>query len=200
MKDVLVDGETIRINYIASFSNRRVSNGDVLLLHGARFTAETWKDVGTLVALAEAGFNAIAIDLPGHGKSPYSTVTSNDDLMLAIISAFELTKPTLISPSMSGKYSLSLLQIHPSAISRFIPVAPVFFDGFNPSKLPSGMPTLVVWGSEDLPGEERSKILLGAMKNSEPFKIPGAEHACYLEEEDAKVFNTGVVHFLSKIL
>lgn len=41
----------------------------VLLLHGARYTSSTWVDLGTLTALANAGYRAVAVDLPAHGSS-----------------------------------------------------------------------------------------------------------------------------------
>ena len=36
----------------------------VILLHGMKFQAETWRELGTLEYLAEAGFHVLGIDLP----------------------------------------------------------------------------------------------------------------------------------------
>jgi pimeloyl-ACP methyl ester carboxylesterase len=38
----------------------------VILLHGSSFDAEPWSEIGTMRALAEAGYLAYAIDLPAH--------------------------------------------------------------------------------------------------------------------------------------
>ncbi len=91
--------------------------GEILLLHGERYTSSTWFDLGTLQVekkqrtlmmrirhfphlflflqkvLAAAGFRAVAIDLPGHGKS-HSRIDheSDADFMLSVLDELKLTR------------------------------------------------------------------------------------------------------------
>ena len=48
-----------------------------MLTHGAAYDSSTWEKTNTLKALSDAGYKAIAVDLPGFGKStkPQSKVT-----------------------------------------------------------------------------------------------------------------------------
>ena len=40
----------------------------VLVLHGAAFSSETWTKLGTLQLLASFGHRAVALDLPGRAS------------------------------------------------------------------------------------------------------------------------------------
>ena len=41
----------------------------MLLLHGARFSSDTWRKLGTIDKLTDAGYYVVALDLPGFGRS-----------------------------------------------------------------------------------------------------------------------------------
>src|SRR4051812_4095189 len=79
----------------------------VVLLHGASFTAETWKEIGTLAALVRAGYMAYAIDLPGHGKSSPSLGAPRTWLRV-LLDLMKIEQPVVVSPSMSGRFALPL--------------------------------------------------------------------------------------------
>src|SRR4051794_36923709 len=80
----------------------------VLFLHGASFSSQTWQELGTLAFLAQHGYRVVAIDLPGFGQSE-SVELPPLDFLLAFLEYLSLDKPILVSPSLSGMYSLPLV-------------------------------------------------------------------------------------------
>ncbi|XP_021567888.1 protein ABHD14B isoform X1 [Carlito syrichta] len=106
----------------------------VLLLHGIRFSSETWQNLGTLQRLAQAGYRTVAIDLPGLGRSkeaaapvPIGELVPGT-FLAAVVDALELGPPVVISPSLSGMYSLPFLTAPGSQLRGYVPVAPICTD------------------------------------------------------------------------
>jgi abhydrolase domain-containing protein 14 len=75
---VTIDGAKVHFLIAGPHGGRPVD-----LLHGARFSAETWRQIANLQTLADAGYRAYAIDLPGYdGSEPI--VGSSDCWLLAL--------------------------------------------------------------------------------------------------------------------
>ncbi|PSP18289.1 MAG: alpha/beta hydrolase [Cyanobacteria bacterium QS_8_64_29] len=168
----------------------------VLLLHGASFDATTWQSLGTLALLAERGYRAIAIDLPDYGESQ----RSNDPpevVLPELLAALALATPAIVSPSMSGRYSLPLLVRHPEAIAGFVAVAPVGIERYEAQLQGLGVPTLAVWGGNDrtVPPAEADR-LCQPLLDAEKVVLDGAGHACYMQATEA--FHQHLLAFLQR--
>lgn len=153
----------------------------VLLLHGARFSSQNWRELGTLELLAAAGRRAVAVDLPGYGEST-ATETAPADFILALLEALGLRQALIVSPSMSGCFSLPFLARHPERVAGFVPVAPACIEQV---KGPVSVPTLVLWGAKDriLP-PERAPRLAELIPDSQTVILPDAGHPCYLDRPE----------------
>ena len=180
------------------------SVGAVLLLHGQRYTSQTWLDLGTLAFLSNSGLRAFAIDLPSFGRSGHRIDRETDaDYMAALLHELGLVgrgqKPVLVAPSMGGgKYGIPLLLDHSDLLAGFVPIAPVgatsiFSDIYEQLE---DVPTLVVWGQNDRGGYKQSQALL-RIPGSEPMMVPNAGHACYLEATDS--FHARLATFALKV-
>lgn len=79
----------------------------IVLVHGAGQDTRSWRFV--MPALAAAGFRAVAVDLPGHGKSDVGTAGIVSDLsvhaatLLECLAAIEPSAPVVLAGhSMAG--------------------------------------------------------------------------------------------------
>lgn len=164
--------------------NIKSSNKSVLLLHGRSFNSETWLSLGTLTFLGALGHRVVAIDLPGYGKTKSKYAGDHATFLKSVIDELHLKQPVIVSPSMSGQYSVKFIADHSNLISGYVPVAPVATSSVPETLLRKiEVPTLIVYGSDDKTGlAETSLKHLLAMPNSREVKIENAGHPAYLNQ------------------
>lgn len=190
-KEVTIQGG--RIHYLEA---GQPEAPPVLFLHGASFTAQTWENLGTLALLGQKGYRAVAVDLPGFGKSEQMSGTAQA-FLVELMDALNLNQPILVSPSMSGRFSLPLVIGHPEKLKGFVPVAPVGIPHFQNQLDGIRLPTLAIWGSDDniFPATQ-ADLLCQLMPEAEKLILENAGHACYLDATDE--FHEHLIKFIER--
>ncbi|MEC4985613.1 MAG: alpha/beta hydrolase [Oscillatoria sp. PMC 1068.18] len=191
MKAEYIKIEEANIFYRETGEKNRKS---VLLLHGASFSSQNWEDIGTLQLLTEKGYRAVAIDLPGYGKST-GNFNSDTDFLLKLLQELKINLPVLISPSMSGGYSLPFLVNYPEKLSGFVAIAPVALASYQQQLQGIELPTLAIYGSKDRMVKD-ADIFVQTMPNAEKIILVDAGHACYMNATDK--FHKDLLKFLRK--
>jgi abhydrolase domain-containing protein 14 len=166
----------------------------VLLLHGGRYSAQTWEDLGTLTRLAAAGYRAVALDWPGHGATPaWDGEPDAATLLTSVCDELGAERLVFVGASMGGGLALDFLKISPARAAAFVGIAPAGADAFAPEGWST--PTLLFWGERDevLPLARGQALAqrLGARLEV----IPGASHACYLDQPER--FHAVLFEFLA---
>lgn len=190
--EVEIDGQTIH-----GRSAGPESGAPVLLLHGAAFDSGTWEKLGTLAVLSEAGFRAVAVDLPGFGASKQAHADP-DHFLEKLLPALHLERPVIVSPSMSGRFSLPFVLAHPQRVAGFVPVAPVGAVAYAARLHGSPVPALVVWGERDtvFPSSQ-AQPLADAFADATVLLLPGARHPAYLDQPER--FHHELVAFARRV-
>ena len=168
-----------------------------LLLHGASFSSETWREIGTFEVLAKAGFRVYAVDLPGFGNSE-SSDTEPGLWMKNLFEELKLEKAVIVSPSMSGRFSLPFMIKQPDEMSGFVAIAPVEITKYETKLGQITCPVLAVWGENDrtIP-LVHADILVLAVENGRKVIISGGSHAPYMS--DPATFHRELLGFLKEL-
>ena len=110
-------------------------NTSVILLHGMKFQAATWQELGTLEHIAEAGFHAIAIDMPGFGLSPACSA-KQDKVLETFLQKTGQQKIILVGPSMGGQIALEFTINHPELVSALVLIGAVSVEENKKNDMP----------------------------------------------------------------
>ena len=166
----------------------------VILLHGMKFQASTWQQLGTLEKLANAGCHPLALDMPGFGGSA-ACEADQIEVVADCIRQLELDHPVLIGPSMGGRIALEFALDHPGILSGLILVGAVGVAENKDRLATLDLPVLLTWGSEDtISPLSNSDLILAAVPGAKRLIIEGAPHPCYLDQPD--IWHTAVLEFL----
>ncbi len=194
IREQVVEVEECHINTIrAEVDSERY----MVLLHGAKFRAQTWKDIGVLEALAREGISAIALDMPGFGASPYCT-REPVDVLYKFLKDQGIVSPIILGPSMGGRTTLNFYFSHPSVPGGLVLVGTVGVEE-NAERLSSiDVPCLIVWGdSDEIAPLSHAHLLHERIPTSTLFVMTDAPHPCYLK--DPVAFTREVVRFAREV-
>lgn len=176
------------------------SSGEVIvLLHGAAFKSQTWLDLGTIHKLSAMGHRVFAIDLPGFGESRGSRISgTNEDYLAKLINDLGVTYPIVLSPSMSGGFSIPFLLKFSQSLAAYVPVAPVGTNAVTKEKAKKmNVPTLIIYGEKDHGLGHRSRDDLLNIPTSQAVVLPNAGHPAYLDQPE--LFHKLLYNFIKQV-
>lgn len=181
---------------VYSLQTKNTQGQDILLLHGAKFQAATWRELTTLDRLDDAGYRPHAIDLPGFGKSPRCAVT-HETVLQTFIQDQKLSRPVLVGPSMSGRISLDFALKYPEFVGGLVLIGAVGVRQRSEQLDTIGVPCLILWGSNDTVAPlESARLLHERIPGAELRIFDNASHPCYLDQPD--LWHQELLGFLHK--
>ena len=170
------------------------SKAVVILFHGASFSIDDWKKIGTMDILGQRSIPYLAVDLP-RGKASKSQkkelpqMSSYVPIMEGLFRASGIgarSKMIIVAPSMGGAFALQYAIERDSQIAGLVLIAPSL-SGINKKSLANlETPVLLIWGDGDnvFPVEQYGRELKDLLPRAKLLIIKGARHPAYLDRPE----------------
>ena len=169
---------------------------DIILLHGAKFSAATWEKIGTLDVLSEAGYRFRALDMPEFGKLAPCQIPPIHLLHDFIIQE-HIESPVLIGPSMGGSICLDYYFSYPETLGGLVLIGAVGIQKHRDRFRDVNVPCLLVWGEKDtISPLSNARFLEQEIPAAALVIIEKASHPCYLDQPD--LWHRSLVRFLKE--
>ena len=136
------NGDFMTLSNTSIYYQHIPTNGEtVILVHGQAGSTKTWRS--TLPALAEAGYNVYAIDLPGYGLSEKGLAVDFSHefaagLILDFMDAHDVEAAHLVAHAFGANIAVYVAQEAPERVLSLALAAPTFFD-YPPPQVPESM-------------------------------------------------------------
>ncbi|HUQ27590.1 MAG TPA: alpha/beta hydrolase [Usitatibacter sp.] len=161
----------------------------IVFIHGAAFDHSVWQWQSRY--FAHHGHSVLAVDLPGHGRSPgtpRATIEEYAEWVAALLDSAALPQAALVGHSMGSLIALETAMRHGPRVSKLalvgtaapMPVSDAFIAAAR-EEPPIGLEMEAVWGHARLSQLGTSAVpgasLLGASRRLNARSKPGALHA-----------------------
>lgn len=158
----------------------------VILVHGAGGTHLSWPaEIRRL-----PGQRMLAVDLPGHGKSPglgKHSISEYSQSILEFMDVLGLYKAIIVGHSMGGGIALDVALDHPEylvglgliASNARLRVSQAILDGLaHPPMLPATIQTIVDWSYGPQADADLKKLAARLLGETRPAVLSGDMQAC----------------------
>lgn len=186
-QEIKLDGKRVFYRYMESDT----SSGNILLLHGMRFTSATWEQHDLIEEIHKMGFNVYAVDYPGFGKSEkspkYSVEGMHNEACASFLRDFStetaMKMHCIIGPSIGGYITLAAISVFPEITEKAIVIAPAGLDRLRGMLKNVSAEVLLIWGdSDEIIPPAKGNEFKSLIKKSTLAVVKGAGHPVYLDK------------------
>lgn len=142
---LVVDGQLVRMAYMAIEPAGTPLGRNVMLLHGKNFSGSYWD--ATIRQLVAAGFRVIVPDQLGFGKSSKPDIAYSFDLLAEttakLLDQLGVQKVAVVGHSMGGMLAVRFARTYPERTTHLVLEDPIGLEDYRLSIPPQSLETLM---------------------------------------------------------